>query len=267
MTKAQSTSTELPVARPRLSLAVRSAEDATNARMFLEQLNALRNSLRLSYAQIAALARGGLPRSTAQVMLNSETLPSRKRLQLFLKVCDVSPDEAQLWLKVWSRLKEQERRDSKEEAPEEDAPSALKEEPELPEEEPPAHQDPQGGEPQLPIPTGKHPRYPSIRSLAAVTFLIVLVCGSSVVMKLFQVQTEVVLSTYSLVLVCVLGWTVIMRHLISIQDASLGPTQIRILRQMHDEVDDDGNRKHTVEQIAYEFGIHRRIVYRYIYNP
>ncbi|MDQ2791697.1 MAG: recombinase family protein [Actinomycetota bacterium] len=48
------------------------------------------------------------------------------------------------------------------------------------------------------------------------------------------------------------------------QKPKLGPRQVRLARQMYDEVGDDGKRKHTVQQIADEFGVTRPTIYRHL---
>ena len=46
------------------------------------------------------------------------------------------------------------------------------------------------------------------------------------------------------------------------QKPKLGPRQVRLARQMYDELGDDGKRKYTVAQIAAEFGVTRPTIYR-----
>ncbi len=48
------------------------------------------------------------------------------------------------------------------------------------------------------------------------------------------------------------------------QKPKLGPRQDRLARQMYDELGDDGKRKHTVQQIADEFGVTRPTIYRHL---
>ncbi|PZS13310.1 MAG: resolvase [Pseudonocardiales bacterium] len=48
------------------------------------------------------------------------------------------------------------------------------------------------------------------------------------------------------------------------QKPKLGPRQVRLARQMYDEVGDDGKRKHTVQQIADEFRVTRPTIYRHL---
>ncbi len=48
------------------------------------------------------------------------------------------------------------------------------------------------------------------------------------------------------------------------QKPKLGPRQIELARQMYDKVGDDGKRKHTVAQIAAEFGVRRPTIYRHL---
>jgi DNA invertase Pin-like site-specific DNA recombinase len=48
------------------------------------------------------------------------------------------------------------------------------------------------------------------------------------------------------------------------QKPKLGPRQVRLAQQMYDEVGDDGKRKHTVQQIANEFGVTRPTIYRHL---
>jgi DNA invertase Pin-like site-specific DNA recombinase len=48
------------------------------------------------------------------------------------------------------------------------------------------------------------------------------------------------------------------------QKPKLGPRQVRLARQMYDELGDDGKRKHTVQQIADEFGVTRPTIYRHL---
>lgn len=48
------------------------------------------------------------------------------------------------------------------------------------------------------------------------------------------------------------------------QKPKLGPRQVKLAREMYDEVDEDGKRKYTVEQIAAEFGVTRPTIYRHL---
>lgn len=48
------------------------------------------------------------------------------------------------------------------------------------------------------------------------------------------------------------------------QKPKLGPRQVKLARQMYDEVGDDGKRKRTVQQIANEFGVTRPTIYRHL---
>jgi DNA invertase Pin-like site-specific DNA recombinase len=48
------------------------------------------------------------------------------------------------------------------------------------------------------------------------------------------------------------------------QKPKLGPRQVQLARQMYDELGDDGKRKHTVQQIADEFGVTRPTIYRHL---
>jgi len=48
------------------------------------------------------------------------------------------------------------------------------------------------------------------------------------------------------------------------QKSKLGPRQVKLARQMYDETGEDGRRKHTVEQIAAEFGVSRPTIYRHL---
>jgi DNA invertase Pin-like site-specific DNA recombinase len=48
------------------------------------------------------------------------------------------------------------------------------------------------------------------------------------------------------------------------QKPKLGPRQVKLAWQMYDEKDDDGKRKHTVQQIADEFGVTRPTIYRHL---
>ena len=48
------------------------------------------------------------------------------------------------------------------------------------------------------------------------------------------------------------------------QKPKLGPRQVKLARQMYDETGDDGKRKHTVAQIAGEFGVSRPTIYRHL---
>ena len=47
------------------------------------------------------------------------------------------------------------------------------------------------------------------------------------------------------------------------QRPKLGPRQVKLARQMYDETGPDGKRKHTVVQIASEFGVSRPTIYRH----
>ena len=48
------------------------------------------------------------------------------------------------------------------------------------------------------------------------------------------------------------------------QKPKLGARQVKLARQMYDETGDDGKRKHTVAQIAAEFGVSRPTIYRHL---
>jgi len=48
------------------------------------------------------------------------------------------------------------------------------------------------------------------------------------------------------------------------QEPKLGPRQVKLARQMYEETDPDGKRKHTVAQIAAEFGVSRPTIYRHL---
>jgi DNA invertase Pin-like site-specific DNA recombinase len=48
------------------------------------------------------------------------------------------------------------------------------------------------------------------------------------------------------------------------QKPKLGPRQVKLARQMYDELGDDGKRRYTVAQIAAEFGVTRPTIYRHL---
>jgi DNA invertase Pin-like site-specific DNA recombinase len=48
------------------------------------------------------------------------------------------------------------------------------------------------------------------------------------------------------------------------QKPKLGPRQVKLARQMYDETGEDGKRKHTVAEIAAEFGVSRPTIYRHL---
>ncbi|MGH8422273.1 MAG: recombinase family protein, partial [Pseudomonas fluorescens] len=48
------------------------------------------------------------------------------------------------------------------------------------------------------------------------------------------------------------------------QKPKLGPRQIKLVREMYEELGDDGKRKYKVEDIATEFGVTRPTIYRYL---
>jgi DNA invertase Pin-like site-specific DNA recombinase len=48
------------------------------------------------------------------------------------------------------------------------------------------------------------------------------------------------------------------------QKPKLGPRQVKLAWQMYDERGEDGKRKHTVQQIADEFGVTRPTIYRHL---
>jgi DNA invertase Pin-like site-specific DNA recombinase len=48
------------------------------------------------------------------------------------------------------------------------------------------------------------------------------------------------------------------------QKPKLGPRQVRLARQMYDELGADGKRRYTVAQIAAEFGVTRPTIYRHL---
>jgi DNA invertase Pin-like site-specific DNA recombinase len=48
------------------------------------------------------------------------------------------------------------------------------------------------------------------------------------------------------------------------QKPKLGPRQVRLAREMYDETGEDGKQRHTVAQIAAEFGVSRPTIYRHL---
>jgi DNA invertase Pin-like site-specific DNA recombinase len=48
------------------------------------------------------------------------------------------------------------------------------------------------------------------------------------------------------------------------QKPKLGPRQVKLARQMYDEVGDNGKRRYTVQQVADEFGVARPTIYRHL---
>jgi DNA invertase Pin-like site-specific DNA recombinase len=48
------------------------------------------------------------------------------------------------------------------------------------------------------------------------------------------------------------------------QKPKLGSRQVKLARQMYEETSDDGKRRHTVQQIADEFGVTRPTIYRHL---
>lgn len=48
------------------------------------------------------------------------------------------------------------------------------------------------------------------------------------------------------------------------QKPKLGPRQVKLVWQKYDEKDGYGKRKHTVQQIADEFGVTRPTIYRHL---
>jgi DNA invertase Pin-like site-specific DNA recombinase len=48
------------------------------------------------------------------------------------------------------------------------------------------------------------------------------------------------------------------------QKPKLGPRQVKLAREMYDELGEDGRRRHTVAQIASEFGVSRPTIYRHL---
>lgn len=48
------------------------------------------------------------------------------------------------------------------------------------------------------------------------------------------------------------------------QKPKLGTRQVKLARQMYDEVGQDGKRVHTIAQIAAEFGVTRPTIYRHL---
>jgi DNA invertase Pin-like site-specific DNA recombinase len=48
------------------------------------------------------------------------------------------------------------------------------------------------------------------------------------------------------------------------QKPKLGPRQVKLAREMYDELGEDGRRAHTVAQIAAEFGVSRPTIYRHL---
>ena len=50
------------------------------------------------------------------------------------------------------------------------------------------------------------------------------------------------------------------------QEPKLGPRQVKLVREMYEGTGDDGGRRHTVAQIAAEFGVTRPTIYRHLSN-
>jgi DNA invertase Pin-like site-specific DNA recombinase len=50
----------------------------------------------------------------------------------------------------------------------------------------------------------------------------------------------------------------------AVRSPKLGPHQATLAREMYDETAADGKRKHTVAQIASEFGVSRPTIYRHL---
>jgi DNA invertase Pin-like site-specific DNA recombinase len=50
------------------------------------------------------------------------------------------------------------------------------------------------------------------------------------------------------------------------QKPKLGPRQVKLAREMYEELGEDGKRKYTVAQIAAEFGVTRPTIYRHLAN-
>lgn len=48
------------------------------------------------------------------------------------------------------------------------------------------------------------------------------------------------------------------------QKPKLGPRQVKLAREMYEELGEDGKRKYTVAQIAAEFGVTRPTIYRHL---
>ena len=48
------------------------------------------------------------------------------------------------------------------------------------------------------------------------------------------------------------------------QKPKLGPRQVRLVRQMYDELGEDGKRRYTVAQIAAEVGVTHPTIYRHL---
>ena len=48
------------------------------------------------------------------------------------------------------------------------------------------------------------------------------------------------------------------------QKPKLGPRQVKLAREMYDETGPDGKRRHTVAEIASEFGVSRPTIYRHL---
>ena len=51
------------------------------------------------------------------------------------------------------------------------------------------------------------------------------------------------------------------------QKPKLGARQVKLARQMYDELGEDGKRVYTVAQIAAEFGVSRPTIYRHLAHP
>jgi transcriptional regulator with XRE-family HTH domain len=194
-----------------LSAAGRAASDATTTREFLTQLNALRDSLGLSYTQIAAKAGKGMSRSTAQAMLTRDVLPSRRRLHQFLRACKVSQDELTLWTRTWEQLS----------TPNDPAPNPAPTiiSPTTPHDTRPlaAQSKPSADAPAAPTnsPQQVWPLRPSRRAnghmLAGITTLITVISGSAIAMWMTHVPTEVMFAVYGLVIISISSWTAIVR--------------------------------------------------------
>lgn len=226
---------------------------------FMGRLQAMRAALGLSYSQIATRAGRGFGKSTAnRVLKDVQTLIELKHLRLFLKACNVSPADRERWLRAWDLLNERTATTAQDTAaadkrtvqnspasgseadgerltsgdngtidttappaawPRAAPNQATTESPSVSLE--PAPEETGESEEPSPAPQSK---ITAVRSVLALGGLVVIITGSAVAMWVIGVPTEVIITAYGLVIVCVSAWLAVARMSIN---ASLNPDNDR----------------------------------------
>ncbi|MEU7529302.1 hypothetical protein AB0A74_26490 [Saccharothrix sp. NPDC042600] len=193
--------------------------DLKTPKEFLDLLNAMRDSRKVSYRQIKERAGAGMAKSTAQAMLTGNTLPPLQKLELFLIGCNVPAEERRRWINTWHRINQsasQANDTASEGRAATESPAAT---PQTSEDAPPAPSS-QPPAPPAAAPTPPPPQRPRHRgdrrrlrfallALTAFTFVVGVLTASAILMWVHQVPTEIMFAVYGLLALSVTSWMMV----------------------------------------------------------